>query len=70
MGKRGFTTEQMIVKLRKAVVLLVKCEPVGQVCRKKGVSEQMHYRCRREYGGMRVDQAKRLKEVDHEDRLA
>jgi len=67
MGKRGYTAEQIIVKLREAEVLLGKGETVGQVCRKLGVSEQTYYRWRKEYGGMRVDQAKRLKEVEQEN---
>jgi putative transposase len=67
MGKKGYTAEQIIVKLREAEVLLGKGETVGQVCRKIGVTEQTYYRWRKEYGGMRVDQAKRLKEVEHEN---
>jgi putative transposase len=67
MGKKWFTAEQIIVKLREAEVLLGKGETVGQVCRKLGVSEQTYYRWRKEYGGMRVDQAKRLKEVEQEN---
>jgi len=67
MGKKGYTAEQIIVKLREAEVLLGKGETTGQVCRKLGVSEQTYYRWRKEYGGMRVDQAKRLKQVEQEN---
>lgn len=67
MGKRGFTPEQIITKLREADVLLSKGETVGQICRKIGVTDQTYYRWRKEYGGMRVDQAKRLKEVEQEN---
>ncbi len=67
MAKRGFTPEQIIVKLREAEVLLGKGETVGHVSRKIGVTEQTYYRWRKEYGGMRVDQAKRLKEVEKEN---
>ena len=67
MAKKGFTPEQIIVKLREAEVLLGKGETVGHVCRKIGVTEQTYYCWRKEYGGMRVDQAKRLKEVEKEN---
>ena len=67
MAKRGFTPEQIITKLREADVLLGKGESVGQVCRKIGVTDQTYYRWRKEYGGMRVDQAKRLKEFEPEN---
>jgi len=67
MSKRGYSAEQIISKLREAEVLIGKGETVGQVCRKIGVTEQTYYRWRKEYGGMRVDQAKRLKEVEQEN---
>jgi putative transposase len=53
--------------LREAEVLLNQSNPVAEVCRKLGVSEQTYYRWRKEYGGMRVDQAKRLKELEQEN---
>lgn len=67
MSKRGYSAEQIIAKLREAEVLIGKGETVGQVCRKIGVTEQTYYRWRRDYGGMRVDQAKRLKDVEQEN---
>jgi transposase-like protein len=67
MRKKGFTTEQIIKKLREAEVLLSKGEIVGQVTRKLGVSEVTYYRWRKEYGGMQVDQAKRMKELEQEN---
>ena len=48
-------------------VLLNQSNPVAEVCRKLGVSDQTYYRWRKEYGGMRVDQAKRLKELEREN---
>ena len=45
-----------------------KVKTVGQVCRSLGVSEQSYYRWRREYGGLRVDQAKRLKDLEKENK--
>ena len=46
---------------------LAQGETVGQVCRQLGVSEQTFYRWRREYGGLRMDQAKRLKQLETEN---
>ena len=67
MKKKGFTAEQIIGKLREAEVLLGQGSTVGEVSRKLGVTEQTYYRWRREYGGMRVDQARRLKELEKEN---
>jgi transposase-like protein len=53
--------------LREAEVLLNQGSTVGEVCRKLGISEQTYYRWRKDYGGMRVDQAKRLKELEKEN---
>jgi len=65
--RKRFTAEEIIGKLREAEVGLAQGQPLGQVVRKLGVSEQTYYRWRREYGGMRVDQAKRLKELEREN---
>jgi len=67
MKKKGFTGEQIIGKLREAEVLLSQGSTVGEVSRKLGITEQTYYRWRREYGGMRVDQARRLKELEKEN---
>jgi putative transposase len=67
MKKKGFTAEQIIGKLREAEVLLGQGSTVGEVSRKLGITEQTYYRWRREYGGMRVDQARRLKELEKEN---
>ena len=67
MSKRGYTSEQIISKLREVEVLLSQGSTVGQACRKIGVTEQTYYRWRKEYGGMRVDQAKRLKGLEKEN---
>lgn len=61
------TTEQIIAKLREAEVALAKGQPVGKVARKLGITEQTYYRWRKEYGGIRTDQAKRLKELEKEN---
>jgi putative transposase len=65
--KRGFTPEQIIKKLREAEVLLSKGERVEQVIRKLGVSDVTYYRWRKEYGGMQVEQARRLKDLENEN---
>ena len=61
-GKK-FTAEQIIGKLREAEVGLAQGKTVPEVVRKLGVTEQTYYRWKREYGGLRTDQAKRLKRL-------
>ena len=67
MVRKGYTPEQIINKLREAEVLLSQGATVGEVSRKIGVRAQTYYRWRKEYGGMRVEQAKRLKELEKEN---
>jgi transposase-like protein len=67
MKKKGFTSEQIITMLREAEVLLSQGTTAVEVVRKLGVTEQTYYRWRREYGGMRIEQAKRLKELEKEN---
>jgi len=67
MPRKRFTTEQIIHKLREAEVELSKGRSVGQACKKIGVTEQTYYRWRREYGGLKLDQAKRLRELEKEN---
>jgi hypothetical protein len=62
MGRKRYTPEQIISMLREAEVALSQGQTVGQVCRVLGISEQSYYRWRREYGGLKIDQAKRLKD--------
>ena len=65
-GKR-FAAEQILNKLRETEVRLAKGETVAQVCKQIGVTEQTFYRWRREYGGLRIDQARRLKHLAQEN---
>ena len=65
-GKR-YTPVQIIGKLRDAEVALAQGETAGQVCRTLGIAEQTFYRWRREYGGLKVEQAKRLKALEQEN---
>jgi transposase-like protein len=67
MSRKRFTPEQIIAKLREAEVELAKGQRAGEVCRKLGVTEQTYYRWRKEYGGLRVEQAKRLKDLEKEN---
>ena len=67
MKKKEFTPEQIINMLREAEVLLSQGTTAVEVSRKLGITEQTYYRWRREYGGMRVEQAKRLKELEREN---
>jgi putative transposase len=66
MVKKGFKPEEIINKLREAEILLSQGSTVAEASRKLNVTEQTYYRWRKEYGGMRVDQAKRLKELEQE----
>lgn len=67
MSRKRYTPEQINGMLREAEVLLSQGRKTGEVCRQLGVSEQSYYRWRREYGGLKVDQAKRLKELEKEN---
>lgn len=67
MGKKRYRPEEIIRKLREAEVLLSQGETTLTVCRKLGITNQAYYRWRKEYGGMKVDQAKRLKELETEN---
>ena len=67
MARKLYTAEEIIGKLREAEVALAQGASVAQVARRLGVAEPTYYRWRREYGGLRVDQAKRLKELEREN---
>jgi len=67
MAKKRHTVEQIIHKLREAEVALSKGEPLSKVVRKLGITEQTYYRWRKEYGGLRTDQARRFKELEKEN---
>ena len=65
--KKRYTAEEIIHKLREADVLLGQDKTVAEACKQLGVTEQTYYRWRKAYGGMKVDQAKRLKELEAEN---
>ena len=65
-GKR-YSPEEIISKLREAEVYLAEGSTVGEVIRRLGVNKITYYRWRKEYGGMKVEQAKRLKDLEKEN---
>ncbi len=67
MSRKRYSTEQIIQKLRQAEVELAKGRSVGEVAKQLGITDQTYYRWRKEYGGLKTDQAKRLKELDREN---
>ena len=67
MSRRRHTPEQIITALREAEVGLANGKRVGMVSRELGISEQTYYRWRQEFGGMKVDQARRFKELEKEN---
>jgi putative transposase len=64
MGQKRYTPEQIIGKLRQAEVRSAEGARVAEIVRELGITEQTYYRWRREYGGLKVAQAKRLKELE------
>jgi len=67
MVRKTYKPEQIINKLREAEIHINQGIPIAEVSRKIGITEQTYYRWRREYGGMRIEQAKRLKELEKEN---
>ncbi len=67
MVRKSHSPEMIINKLREAEILLNQGANVGEVSRKVGITEQTYYRWRKEYGGMRIEQAKRLKDLEKEN---
>ena len=67
MARQVFKPEQIISKLREAEILLSNGQTIQTAVRQISVTEQTYYRWRKEYGGMKVDQAKRLKDVEKEN---
>ena len=67
MARKKYTSEQIIGLLREAEVLLSQGHNVQHVAKHIGVTDQTYYRWRKEYGGMKLDQAKRLKDLEKEN---
>ena len=67
MSRKRFTAEKIIGMLRESEVFVAQGKTVGEICRSLGVSEQSYYRWRREYGGLKSSQAKRIKDLEREN---
>jgi transposase-like protein len=67
MGRVKYTAEQIIAKLHEAEVLQSQGKTIAEAVRQLGISDMTYYKWRKEYGGLRVDQAKRLKELEQEN---
>ena len=67
MPRKRHTAEQVIGKLREAEVSLSGGQTVPAVCRTLGISEQTYYRWRKEYGGLKIEQARRFKDLEREN---
>ena len=67
MSRKRFTAEKITGILREPEVALAQGKKVGEVCRGLGVSEQSCYRWHREYGGLKISQAKRIKDLEREN---
>jgi len=67
MARKRYSAEEIVNKLREAEVLIAKGTTVAQACKQIGVTDQTYYKWRREYGGLKTDQAKRFKELEREN---
>ena len=67
MARKRYTAEQIIGHLRQAEIRISEGKTIAEAARELGVSEQTYYRWRKEYGGMEVDQVRRLKELEQEN---
>jgi putative transposase len=67
MPKKRFSAEQIVVLLRQIEVLMSQGKAAPIACREAGISQQSYYRWRKEYGGLEVDQARRMKELEREN---
>jgi transposase-like protein len=67
MARKKHSAEEIIGKLREAEVLLAQGKKVPDACRQLGISEQSYDRWRNEYGGLKIDQAQRLKDLEREN---
>ena len=66
MARKNYTAEQIVSKLRQIEILSSQGKSIPQACKEAGVSDVTYYRWRKEYGGLEVDQAKRLKALEQE----
>jgi transposase-like protein len=67
MSRKRFSAEEIVNKLRESDVLIARGQSIAQACKQIGVTDQTYYRWRKEYGGLKTDQARRLKELEREN---
>jgi transposase-like protein len=67
MARKRFSPEKIIGMLREAEIAIAQGTTVGQICRQLSISEQTYYRWRKQYGGLKISQAKRLKDIKREN---
>lgn len=67
MGRKRHSAEEVVNKLRQADVELAKGSTIAVMCKVLGITDQTYFRWRKEYGGLKVDQAKRFKELEQEN---
>lgn len=67
MARKGFTPEQIVATLRQIEVAIAQGKTTPIACREAGISDVSYYRWRKEYGGLQIDQAKRLKDLEKEN---
>jgi len=67
MPKKRFNAEQIVVLLCQIEVLMSQRKAAPMACREAGISQQSYYRWRKEYGGLELDQAKRMKDLEREN---
>ena len=67
MSRKRFSAEEIVNKLREADVLIARDQSIAQTCKQIGITDQTYYRWRKEYGGLKMDQARRLKELEREN---
>ena len=66
-ARKKYSPEQIVAILRQIEVEVANHKPIGQACREAGITEQTYYRGRKEYGGLKLEQAKRLKALEKEN---
>ena len=67
MSRKRYSAEEIVNKLRQADVELARGKTVSVVCKQIGITDQTYFRWRKEYGGLKVDQARRFKELEQEN---
>jgi len=68
-AKKHHNSEAIIRKLRQAEILIHEGQSISEICRTLGISDATYYKWRKEYGGMQMDQARRLKELEKEKKI-